>query len=244
MLFIHLGLSFDQKLIQNIIYVLYYLICDIFYYLYIYFIPAIICTSLNVDLINFANILKFPYLCVQFICEEDIAKQIFQIFTICNINSFKYLYRYSVGNVQQIYVYINDDENVLNTLYIIESICKTKFKNVKFIIEHINNQARTDDYFLLYVICSTLFIIVTKYSNYLLNTNSYLYIFTSILMLLNSIIFYSNHMCYKYNLVFPNNLYRFQKHFIYLIIMLFIIYIIDTIFIWLNIKKNNLYEKN
>lgn len=244
MLFIHLGLSFDQKLIRNIIYILYYLICDISYYLYIYFIPAIICTSLNVDLINFANILKLPYFCVQFICEEDIAKQVFKLFTICNINNFKYLYRYSIGNVQQIYVYVNDEENVLYTLSIIESICKTKFKNLKFIIDNINNQARIDDYFLFYVIYSTLFIIISKYSNYRFSQNSYLYMITSILMLLNSVIFYSNHICFKYNLVFPNNLYKFKKHFIYLLLMLFIIYIIDTIFIWLNIKKNNLYEKN
>ncbi len=229
---------------QNIIHVLCYLLCDILYYLYIYFVPSIICTSINIELVNIENIFRFPYFCIQFICEEDIAQKIFRIFSICSIDSFKYMYRYSVGNVQQIYIYTSSDNNVLNTVNIIENICKASFDNIRFVVEKVNDHAKLEEYFILYVLFSTLFVIISKYMFYSSNENSYLYTLTSMFMLLNSIIFYSNHVCFKYNLIFPNNIYRFMNNFIYLSIMLLIIYTIDTLFIWLNIKKNNLYEKN
>lgn len=218
--------------------------CDILYYLYIYFIPAIIYTSLNVNLINFKNIFRLPYFCIQFICDEKIASEIFHIFKICNVPNFKYMYRYSIGNVQQIYVYINNIDEVSYSISVIEEICKLKFNNIKFVIDQISYQVKLDDYFLLYVIFSTIFAILLRYSYYIHNRNNYIYFITSIIMLINSLIFYSNHICFKHNLVFPLNLYKFSDHFIHLVVILMLLYIIDITFIWLNIKKNNLYEKN
>ncbi|BCL65900.1 hypothetical protein IOLA_268 [uncultured bacterium] len=229
---------------QNIILILYYLICDIIYYIYIYFIPAIICTSININFINFKNIFRFPYFCVQFISDEETARQVFKLFRICNVDNFKCIERYSIGNVQQIYVYINGEENVFFAMSIIEEICKIKYKNLKLIIEQISNKSTIEDYFLLYVIFSTMLMIISRYSYFTYNNNIYLYFITSLIMLINSLIFYSNNICFKYNLIFPNNLFKFKNYFIYLILILSILYLIDILFIWLNIRKNNLYEKN
>lgn len=127
---------------------------------------------------------------------------------------------------------------------IIEEICKIKYKNLKLIIEQISNKSTIEDYFLLYVIFSTMLMIISRYSYFTYNNNIYLYFITSLIMLINSLIFYSNNICFKYNLIFPNNLFKFKNYFIYLILILSILYLIDILFIWLNIRKNNLYEKN